>query len=166
MHKVSYVLSVRTREQRPSCILRHETGSRSERQPPGIKNAGAFSSNAPRPDSTSTQVLRQIVRETLRSVTHTNAARMCQTAATGQCPDSMSHRAEPDEQDIEVIPGGSRYWEDWEKEVQYNSGRSSTTVVAPKLPSETSNQPPGEYSGTENNNNRGSPNRRVQLQVR
>ena len=76
---------------------------------------------------------------------YTNAAGMCQTAATGQCPNSMSHTAESDEQDIEIIPGDSRYWEDWENEVQYNSGRSSITEVAPPLPSETSNQPPASF---------------------
>ena len=47
--------------------------------------------------------------------------------------------------------------EEWEKEVQYNSGRSNTTLVTPALPSETSDQPPGEYSGTGENNSFGSP---------
>ena len=107
--------------------------------------------------STSAQALKQMIRETLRSVTHTNAAVMCQTAATGQCPDSVSHTVKSDEQDIEIIPGDSRYWEDWENKVQYNSGRRSITEVAPQLPSETSNQPPNQLSNEEQEKNCCSP---------
>ena len=48
---------------------------------------------------------------------YTNAAGMCQTAATGQCPDDMNRMLEPDDQDVKIIPGGSTYWQDWEDEV-------------------------------------------------
>ena len=139
---------------RAFCVMKLAPEVRDSRQASGTPEPVVVTHQGRK--STSTQALRQIVRETLRSVTHTNAAGMCQTAATGQCPDSMSHTAESDEQDIEIIPGDSRYWEDWENEVQYNSGRSSITEVAPQLPSETSNQPPNQFSSTEHNNNCGS----------
>ena len=98
-----------------------------------------------------------MIRETLCSVTHTNAAGMCQAADTGQCPDNMSHTVEPDEQDIEIISGDTRYWENWESEVQYNSGRSNIREVSPQLPSKTSNQPSNQISSAEQENNYGSP---------
>ena len=68
-------------------------------------------------NSTSALALKQMIRETLRSVTHTNVAGICQTAANGQYPDGVSHTVKSDEQDIEIIPGDTRYWEDWESEV-------------------------------------------------
>ena len=108
-------------------------------------------------DNAPTRTLRQIVREILRDTTHSNAATMCQTAATNPCPASMSHKTEPDEQEIEIISGDSRYWEQFEEEVQYNSRRNNITASPPTIPSETSDQPPGEYSGTGENNSCGSP---------
>ena len=106
--------------------------------------------------STSAQALKQMIRETLRSVTHTNAVGMCQATDTGQCPNNISHTVESDEQDIEIIPGDTRYWENWESEVQYNSGRSNIREVSPQLPSEASNQSPSQVSIAEQENNCGS----------
>ena len=68
--------------------------------------------------SASAQSLKQLIQETLRSsMEYTNAAGMCQTAATGQCPDDMNCTQEPDNQYVKIIPGDTRYWQDWENEV-------------------------------------------------
>ena len=99
--------------------------------------------------STSALALKQMIRETLRSVTHTNAAGMCQAAGTGQCPDNVNHTLESDEQDIEIIHEDTRYWENLESEVQYNSGRCNTREVPPQLPSKAGNQPPNQLSNEE-----------------
>ena len=83
---------------------------------------------------------------------YTNTARVCHTAATGQCPDNMNYTMESDDQDIKIIPGDTRYWEDWESEVQYNSGRSDAREISPQLPNEASNQLPGQLSIVEQEN--------------
>ena len=117
-------------DHRAFCVMKLDPDMRDCRQASGTPEPAVMTHQGR--DSAPTRTLRQIVRETLRGTTHSNAATMYQTAATGPCPASMSHKTEPDEQEIEIIPGDSRYWEQFEEEVQYNSGRNSITSHNPQ----------------------------------
>ena len=142
-------------DHRAFCVRKLDPNIRNCRQASGTPEPEAVTHQDR--DSAPTRTLRQIVRETLRGATHSNAATMCQPAATGTCPDNMNHKIESDEQEIEIISGDSRYWEQFEEEVRYNSGRSDIKISPPTIPCETRDQPPGEYSCTEENNSCDSP---------
>ena len=94
-------------DHRAFCVRKLESSVRNCRQASGTPEPDTVTHQ--NSDGAPTRTLRQIVRETLRGATHSNAATMCQPAATGTCPDNMNHKMESDEQEIEIISGDSHY---------------------------------------------------------
>ena len=104
--------------------------------------------------SASAHSLKQLIKETLRSgMEYTNAADLRQVATTtGQCSNNMNCTPEPDDQGVKIIPRGLTYWQNWEDEVCYNSGRSHARETSPQHPDGTNNQFPCQLSIPEQEN--------------
>ena len=65
-------------------------------------------------------------------------------ATAGQCSNKMDPIPPPDDQDVQIIGGGSNYWQDWEDEVRFNSGRTHTRETVPRHPCGTDNDTAGQ----------------------
>ena len=127
-------------DHRAFCVRKPESSMGNDRQAPGTPESDSMmhqnSDNAP------TRTLRQIVRETLRGPTHPDAATIYQPTNNSVRPDEMNHKIKSDEQEIGIISGESRYWEQFKEEVRYNSGRSDIKISPLTISCETKNQPP------------------------
>ena len=50
---------------------------------------------------------------------------------------------------MQIISGESNYWQEWEKEVCFNNGRTHARDFIPRLPGETTNVTAGQFADPE-----------------
>ena len=109
-------------------------------------DAAAYNPDALTPEShwsSASPSLKQLIAATLRSgdprPEHINKtiSHHQNTAAAGQCVNNMDLGPPDNDQDVQVISGESNYWQTWEEEVLFNSGRTHTRELTPQFPNET-----------------------------
>ena len=97
--------------------------------------------------SSASRSLKQLIAATLRSgMEHTNntISHYQGAASAGQCFNNMDLIPPPDDQDVQIIGGESNYWQDWEDEVHFNSGRTHARETIPPHPGRTNDEIPGQ----------------------
>ena len=113
-------------------------------------DAAAYNPDALTPEShrsSASRSLKQLIAATLRSgMEHTNntISHHQGAASAGQCFNNMDLIPPPDDLDVQIIGGESNYWQDWEDEVHFNSGRTHARETIPPHPGRTNDEIPGQ----------------------